>query len=357
MSEFGADGVFDRDGLQPPPKIGQGARSMSSAGLAYVPRGGSIAASGPPPGSFSSDLRSTMHSRAGTIRPDAVATFGPDHAEEDIKSASERMVAGLKEQLNREMKIKEGSENLLEALNMKKAKQTKDQRSKVELELSSSNRKIGELQTQIDELRRPKGPPTPPRQRMSTLFRNSPSRSSPTHVGLVAPDESDDEAETESPTYVLAEILQSLEFDGLPPEYYIERANLLVELFKRHPTLKYDLVWSIFGLRVQTMLLSESKEVVAGGYRVARYAITDRASLKIIRGLNTDYLVVLSLVKEGKASVEREQALKFIRAFLDVKDGVKEIDRGIVRTLVAIAEHGDDRLRSMCVETLAEICM
>jgi hypothetical protein len=266
------------------------------------------------------------------------------------------MVAGLKEQLNREMKIKEGSENLLEALNMKKAKQTKDQRSKVELELTSSNRKIGELQSQIDELRRPQGPPTPPRKRMSNLFRSSPSRGSPTQVGLVAEEESDDEAETESPTYVLAEILQSLEFDGLAPEYYIERANLLVDLFKRHPTLKYDLAWSVFGLRVQTMLLSESKEVVAGGYRVARYAITDRASLKTLRDLNTDYLVVLSLVKESKASVEREQALKFVRAFLDVKDGVKEIGRGIVRTLVAIAEQGDDRLRSMCIETLAEIC-
>ena len=328
---------------------------MSSAGLTFAPRGSSMAASGPPPGSFSSDLRSTMHSRAGTIRPDATTIFARDQTDDDVKSASERMVAGLKEQLNREMKIKEGSENLLEALNMKKAKQTKDQRSKVELELTSSNRKIGELQSQIDKLRRPQSPPTPPRKRMSNLFRSSPSRGSPTPVGLVAEEESDEEGETESPTYVLGEILQSLEFDGLSPEYYIERANLLVDLFKRHPTLKYDLAWSVFGLRVQTMLLSESKEVVAGGYRVARYAITDRGSLRTLRELNTDHLVVLSLVKESKASVEREQALKFVRAFLDVKDGVKEVSRGIVRTLVAIAEQGDDRLRSMCIETLAEI--
>jgi hypothetical protein len=77
--------------------------------------------------------------------------------------------------------------------------------------------------------------------------------------------------------------------------------------------------------------------------------------LRTLRELNTDHLVVLSLVKESKASVEREQALKFVRAFLDVKDGVKEVSRGIVRTLVAIAEQGDDRLRSMCIETLAEI--
>ena len=293
MSDFAGDGAFERDGLLPPPRLGHEGRSMSNAGLAFVPKAGSMTASAPR-GSFSSDLRSALAFRAGTIRPDAVSTFGLDHADEDVESASERIVAGLKEQLNRELKIKEGSENLLEALNMKKAKQTKDQRSKVELELTSSNRKIGELQAQIDDLRRPKEPPTPPRPRMNSLFRSSPSRASPTHhAASAAPDDLDEEIETESPTYVLAEILQSLELDGLQPDYYIERATALVELFKRHPTLKYDLAWPVFGLRLQTMLLSESKEVVAGGYRVARYAITDRDSLRTIRSLNTDYLVVL----------------------------------------------------------------
>ncbi len=65
---------------------------------------------------------------------------------------------------------------------------------------------------------------------------------------------------------------------------------------------------------------------------------------------------VSSLVKESKASVEREQALKFVRAFLDVKDGVAEISQAVVRTVVAVAEHSEDRLRSICIETLAEIC-
>lgn len=66
--------------------------------------------------------------------------------------------------------------------------------------------------------------------------------------------------------------------------------------------------------------------------------------------------------------MEREQALKFVRAFLDVKDGVKEISRAIVRTVVAVAEAGEgqrttshvaeqdaDRLRPICIETLAEV--
>jgi hypothetical protein len=53
--------------------------------------------------------------------------------------------------------------------------------------------------------------------------------------------------------------------------------------------------------------------------------------------------------------VEREQALKFVRAFIDVKDGVREVSRAIVRTIAAIAEAPEERLRSICLETLAEI--
>ena len=62
-----------------------------------------------------------------------------------------------------------------------------------------------------------------------------------------------------------------------------------------------------------------------------------------------------SLVKDRKADVEREQALKFVRAFLDVKDGVREISRAVVRTIAAVAEEHEERLRSICIETLAEI--
>jgi rapamycin-insensitive companion of mTOR len=62
-----------------------------------------------------------------------------------------------------------------------------------------------------------------------------------------------------------------------------------------------------------------------------------------------------SLIKERKADVEREQALKFVRAFLEIKGGVSELSRAVVRTIAAVAEHLEDRLRSICIETLAEI--
>jgi hypothetical protein len=211
--------------------------------------------------------------------------------EEDEEKIPEQLLS-LRESLNREMKIKEGSENMLEALNNKKAKQTKDQRQRVEAELNSSNLKIKELRAQISDLQRPKLPATPTRSRMDGLFQSSNGVRSPqsTTKSIVG---SETDEHTESPTYALAEILQALETEGLTPSYYVGHANNLVELFKRHPTLKHDLVWSIFGLRLQVMLLSESREVVAAGYRLTRYAISDLSSLQKIRGLKTDYLVVL----------------------------------------------------------------
>lgn len=61
------------------------------------------------------------------------------------------------------------------------------------------------------------------------------------------------------------------------------------------------------------------------------------------------------MIKERKADVEREQALKFVRAFLEVKNGVREVSKAVVRTIAAVAEHGEDRLRAISIETLAEI--
>lgn len=269
---------------------GNGPRTLSNSALSFAPRGSSLNPS-PAPGSFSSNLRSQLApSRTGSSQDVNASVVNLDRLEEDDGAIPDQVIAALRESLKREMKIKEGSENMLEALNTKKAKQTKEQRQKVELELNSSNQKIKELRNQISEMQRPKLPTTPTRSRMDTLFQSNGLRSPQSAAKSVA---SDYDEPQESPTYALAEILQALEVEGLTPDYYVGHANNLVGLFKRYPTLKYDLVWSIFGLRMQVMLLSESREVVAAGYRMTRYSISDINSLQKIRALNTDYLVVL----------------------------------------------------------------
>lgn len=339
--------------LYPPSRATKDGRSMSAVSLAS--RGLSYAQSGPPPGSFTSDLKSTISRFDGSgSRIDLSSNGGFDEAADN--ASSEQKQAEYRTRIDKETKIKIGSENLLEALNAKNPKQTKEQRKLVESELNASNRKIAQLRLNLEaEVKRAQESANGPGDRLSQLFRAAPIRS-PSRNAL-AEDVSSPilEIESESPTYVLAEILQALETDDMHADYYVGHANELVALFKRHPTLKYDLAWSIFGLRMQMLLLSDSREIVAAGYRVMRHAITDRKSLQTVRAHHTDYLVILSLVKDSKASVEREQALKFVRAFLDVKDGVYEISPSIVRIIVAVAEHSDDRLRAMCIMTLAEM--
>lgn len=356
MSNQSSGDVYGiREGLYPPKREGRDGRSISNAGATFGPRGSSLAPSGPPPGSFSSDLKTATLPRTVTPRPDLGGFIGGENSQVDNTISEQRQI-DLRDKINKEIKIKIGSENLLEALISKNAKQTKDQRLRVESELSSSNRKIIELQSQLEnEIDRANRPSTPSRGRLSGIFQGSPLKSPYRDEEAPEPQSPATNLESESPTYILAEILQALEFDGMSAEYYVERANNLVELLKRYPALKYDLVWPVFGLRVQIMLLSESREVVAAGYRVTRHAIVDRRSLQIIRRLNTDNLVILSLVKESKASIEREQAFKFIRAFLDVKEGVRELSNAVIRTIVAVAEHHDDGLRNMGLLTISEI--
>ena len=349
-------------GINVPPKTNR-SFSGGSAQNGYRHPAMSTTANMPAPGSFSTDLKSTNYGRNAQSRPElSVVRVHSSGAEEDTAIASEHRQAIMRDKIAKELKIKVGTENMLEALLSKNAKQSKDQRLRVEQELSTSNRKIANLKMELEEeIQKANTPVTPPRKRMSSYFlRVSPMKTVPqdtVNTGSGSETEHDQNFEGESSTLILTDILQALEVEGMQPDYYIDRANTLVDLFKRHPTLKYDLAWSIFSLRVQMMLLSASTDVVAAGYRLTRYAIADRKSLQTIRSLHTDEMVVLSLVKKGKATLEREQAIKFVRAFLDVKDGVFEISIGVARTIVAVAEHNDDKLSNICILTLSEIFM
>ncbi|KAF2672574.1 cytosolic regulator pianissimo [Microthyrium microscopicum] len=301
-------------------------------------------------GSFSSAM--TLRPGEALSRPELPAHSS--YAEEDMRAQSEKRQAELREEIDKETKILIGSEKMLEALNAKGVKGGKEQKRRVEDALNTANRKLLDLRLGLDaEIQRSKEIYGSADAGISSAMRSHFARPlsrqgyavEPVHV----------EEEMESPTLVLSELLEALETGGMKPEYYVENMNQLVELFKRHPQLRYDLAWSIFGLRMQAMLLSDSREVVAAGYRVLRYSITDRQSLQVIQDLNTDYNVILSLVKDSKASVEREQALKFVRAFLDVKGGVRELSPKVVRIVVAVAGHSDDRLRNIAILTLAEL--
>ncbi|KAK9451377.1 Rapamycin-insensitive companion of mTOR, N-term-domain-containing protein [Limtongia smithiae] len=160
-----------------------------------------------------------------------------------------------------------------------------------------------------------------------------------------------------SPTWVLGDILQSLEEPDKSTTYLVSKTNELVALLQRYPDLKSELVLPVFGRRVQKLLSHSATEVMATGYRTARYAITDLASLKAIINLKTDAFVIRSLAKEQSFNLEREQAIKFIRGYMEVPEGVGELSLGVLCALVAVAEEPADKLNEIALETLAELLL
>ncbi|KAI5778923.1 Rapamycin-insensitive companion of mTOR, N-term-domain-containing protein [Geopyxis carbonaria] len=313
----------------------------ASASLGTVGGGGGVSGNTNPngPGSFSASLRSAT---TAVMTPNTIAG---DFSSPASPNSSEKLVEELTGQLNRAMKYKEGAENLLQVLDSKKEKEAKKARNEAEKEYNARNFEISQLKNQIAAITNPRDTAVLPIN-VEKFHEAAPPDYRPTTA-------EEDEPDGESPTVSLTDILRGLEEKGNRSEYYIEKANQLVALLKRHPNLKYELNWDTFGRRLQSMLLHESKEVVAAGYRATRYALTDSKSLRTVRGLHTDQLVVLSLV--SRSNVEREQALKFVRAFLEISGGVSEISRAVVRAIVACAEQVDDRLRGISIETLAEM--
>uniref|UniRef100_A0A060T596 ARAD1C10274p n=1 Tax=Blastobotrys adeninivorans TaxID=409370 RepID=A0A060T596_BLAAD len=238
-----------------------------------------------------------------------------------------------------ENKIKEGAENLLQVFDTRKLKDGKEvYKQQVESQLDAANAKIQLLQLQLQE---------------HGFTRSSLNLGNTPHS--ISPDLSEPDPGQESPTWSLGDILQSFEPAKQDAEFLVARANDLVSLLQRHPLLKYDLAMAQVGDKIRILLLHRQSEVIAAGYRVARYTITDLESLKNIRKLHTDFLLIRTLCQDGTAHVERLQAIKFIRAYLDLPGGVDEVTVGVVRALVAVAEHGEDKLRTIATESLAEI--
>lgn len=96
-----------------------------------------------------------------------------------------------------------------------------------------------------------------------------------------------DKGSTTRTTWLLSDLLQSLGEKNKENKFYIDKSNQLVQLFKDFPEIIQDLELGILGHRIQLLLLSESSEVIACGYRIARYAIQDVNALrKLVRGID-----------------------------------------------------------------------
>ncbi|OUM70128.1 hypothetical protein PIROE2DRAFT_37632, partial [Piromyces sp. E2] len=64
-----------------------------------------------------------------------------------------------------------------------------------------------------------------------------------------------------------------------------------------------------------------------------------------------------ALVRDYRFELERMQALKLVRKFIDTPKGVKLIPQSIVYVLISVIEQMEDKLRPLCMETLNELAI
>jgi hypothetical protein len=76
--------------------------------------------------------------------------------------------------------------------------------------------------------------------------------------------------------------------------------------------------------------------------------------------------VCRSLARDNKHAIEKEQALKLIRSFVEIGSdaavpsrtagsGTIPVSEAVMRAVIAIAEHPEDPFKNICIQTLIEI--
>lgn len=159
--------------------------------------------------------------------------------------------------------------------------------------------------------------------------------------------------QVESATWLISDYMQSLQEANLSPDFILKKGNSLVEILKEHKELRQDLVLTSFMFTLQSLLLNEDKLVVSMAYRICRYLIDGEKFIAQLITLRLDAFIIISLSKDNNSQVEREQALKLVRAMAEYEKG---ITKGIMQAIISCVEKADDSLRIMALETLLELC-
>lgn len=64
---------------------------------------------------------------------------------------------------------------------------------------------------------------------------------------------------------------------------------------------------------------------------------------------------IRALARDTKYESEREQAIKLVRGFVDQPELAKTIPDTVIKSIIAVAEHVEDKLRNISIETLCEL--
>ncbi|KAJ2046212.1 hypothetical protein H4S04_005169 [Coemansia sp. S16] len=131
-------------------------------------------------------------------------------------------------------------------------------------------------------------------------------------------------------------------------ECLAELQALLDRTTCRSDTLQYAL-----SRHVPRLLVHFKWYVRARAYRLLRRLPSPQSLMYCRQYLELS--VMHTLVLDDSAHGEREQGLKFIRWTMQYDDDLWLLNPQVIKTIMAVSEQADDRMRSVCLETLCEL--
>lgn len=186
------------------------------------------------------------------------------------------------------------------------------------------------------------------------------------------------EQNVEAASWAFTEILQNLSVREKDDVYLvITKCNQLVGLLQETPSLKHDMAIDMVVNRIQFMFYHPAPQLRCAAYRVLRYSIASLDSILLMVQLKILISIIVSLSVPCPL-LEKQEALKLIREFLNVSDGANFISVGVIKALVAIIEDDCDDLANtntnappaqndqfviptsftkLCIETICEIAV
>ncbi|ETV97011.1 hypothetical protein, variant 1 [Aphanomyces invadans] len=154
---------------------------------------------------------------------------------------------------------------------------------------------------------------------------------------------------------VLETTCRLIDRGGLDRRTKLEATGRITHEMKKDPMLL-----EVFAVeRIQNCargLMSDTDTSVrTAALRVLRYSMINSASTAQAIKLGVHLFVSRSMERDAKLVGERIQALKVVRRFMDID--ALQVPTSVVRSIVAIANHKEDNLRRVALETLRELAI
>ncbi|SPO31737.1 related to protein ste16 [Ustilago trichophora] len=161
---------------------------------------------------------------------------------------------------------------------------------------------------------------------------------------------------------------------GDQAKHQIHQINRLVDILKRHARVRYELpLDDLVDAAMPNLCDRAGKEIRAATYRLLRHALVQPLwpLVSRCRQKGLDIYLSRTLIRDNRFQLEKIQAIKLIRAIMELAalrsigaapdrlaiDLEHLLGAGVVRALAALAEHSEDDLRHISLETLAELAV